>query len=322
MTTEHTLLIENGTVITMNDEGQVFQPGYVQVSGDRIAAVGAGRAPEALRIASNEVLDATDMLVLPGMINSHTHLFQTFIRGLADDKPLLEWLKTCIWPVAGHMNREECNLAALVGMIENLRSGATSLIDHQYIHTDPTNDDGVVQAAGQTGVRLLLARGWTDINYNPVLMESPQRIIDETTRLYEAYHGQGDGRVRIEFGPLIPWGCSDETMLKTHALAKEWGVGTHIHVAENARGSGDEPADPRQTARGLAGGPGRFGTGRTVGAQRLVGRPRIRAGAAAWGGGGTLPGQQYVPGIRPGAGARDAEAGHPGGAGQRWPGQQ
>ena len=232
MTTQQTMLIENGTIISMNEGGQVYQPGYIQVSGDRIAAIGAGQAPAELRAASLEVLDATDMLVLPGMINSHTHLFQTFIRGLADDKPLLDWLKSCIWPVAGCMTHEECTLAGLVGMIENLRSGATSVIDHQYIHTDPTNDDGVVRAAEQTGIRLLLARGWADINYNPVLMESPERIIAETTRLYELYHGKAEGRVRIEFGPLIPWGCSDETMLKTHALAKEWGVGTHIHVAE------------------------------------------------------------------------------------------
>ena len=232
MTTEQVILIENGTIITMNEGGQVYQTGYIQVRGDRIAAIGAGPAPAELRAASTQVLDATDMLVLPGMVNSHTHLFQTFIRGLADDKPLLDWLKTCIWPVADHMNSTECELAGLVGMIENLRSGATAVIDHQYIHTDPRNDDGVVRAAEQTGIRLLLARGWTDINYNPVLMESPERIIAETTRLYESYHGKGQGRVHIEFGPLIPWGCSDETMLKTHALAKDWGVGTHIHVAE------------------------------------------------------------------------------------------
>ena len=112
------------------------------------------------------------------------------------------------------------------------RSGATSVIDHQYIHADPTNDDAVVAAAEKVGLRLLLARGWADKDYHHVLMESPERIISETTRLYERYHGKADGRIHVEFGPLIPWGCSDETMLKTFELAKKWGVGTHIHVAE------------------------------------------------------------------------------------------
>ena len=227
-----TILIENGTVLTMDGAGTLHQPGYVLVRGSTIAAVGAGQAPAELRAAAGQILDAAQMLVVPGMVNGHTHLFQTFIRGLADDKPLLEWLKSCIWPVAQHMTSEECELAALVGMVENLRSGATSIIDHHYIHADPQNDDGVVRAAQASGVRLLLARGWADMNYHPALMETPDRIVAETTRIYETYHGKGDGRVRVEFGPLIPWGCSDATMLRTHALARQWGVGTHIHVAE------------------------------------------------------------------------------------------
>jgi 5-methylthioadenosine/S-adenosylhomocysteine deaminase len=63
-------------------------------------------------------------------------------------------------------------------------------------------------------------------------MESQDRIVAETTRLFESYHGNAQGRIRIEFGPLIPWGCSDEMMVRTCALARQWGVGTHIHVAE------------------------------------------------------------------------------------------
>ena len=232
MTSEQSILIEKGTVITLDAAGSIYQPGYLQITGDRITAVGAGEAPEPMRIAAKTILNGSHMALIPGMVNSHTHLFQTFIRGLADDKPLLDWLKSCIWPVAEYMNHEECRVAAMVGLIENLRCGATSVIDHQYIHADPTNDDGVVAAAEKVGLRLLLARGWTDTNYHPALMETPERIISETTRLYERYQGAANGRVRIEFGPLIPWGCTDEMMQKTFALAQKWGVGTHIHVAE------------------------------------------------------------------------------------------
>ncbi len=235
MTNEHDILIEKGTIITLDDGGTIFPSGYLQVHGDRIAVIGAGEAPAELRQSSQTILDATHMAILPGMVNSHSHLFQSFIRGLADDKPLLDWLKSCIWPVAQHMTGEDCALAGMVGLIENLRSGATAVIDHQYIHADPTNDDGVVRAGREIGVRLLLARGWADMNYHPALMESPDRIISETTRIFEQYHGKADGRIRVEFGPLIPWGCSDEMMLKTYALAQQWGVGTHIHVAETKR---------------------------------------------------------------------------------------
>jgi 5-methylthioadenosine/S-adenosylhomocysteine deaminase len=227
-----TILIENGSILTLDDNGTVYLPGYVQVQGDKIVALGAGKAPAELRSGSQMILDATDMAVLPGMVNSHTHLFQTFLRGLADDKPLLEWLKGCIWPVAEYMDSQECRLAGMVGLIENLRGGSTAVIDHQYIHADLKNDDGVIQAAEDIGIRLLLARGWADTNYHPMLMESQAQIIAETTRLYETYQGKANGRIRIEFGPLIPWGCTDETMLKTYALARQWGVGTQIHIAE------------------------------------------------------------------------------------------
>jgi 5-methylthioadenosine/S-adenosylhomocysteine deaminase len=225
-------LIEKGTVVTLDDAGQVFDPGYLLVENDRIAAVGAGQAPDGLRARAKKLIDASLMAVMPGMVNAHTHLFQTFIRGLADDKPLLDWLKAAIWPVAQALAQEEAYLAAMVGLVENLRSGATAVIDHQYIHTDPANDDAVCRAARETGARFLLARGWADIDYHPAFMETPDRIIDEMTRLHQSWHGAEDGRIQIEFGPLIPWGCSDDTMRRTRALARQWGVGTHIHVAE------------------------------------------------------------------------------------------
>lgn len=226
------ILIENGIVLTLADSGSIQDPGYLYIEGDRIAQVGGGKAPDELRNRAEAVIDARYMAVMPGMVNSHSHLFQTFIRGLADDKPLLDWLKAAIWPVAQHMSGEEAYLAGVVGLLENLRGGATAVIDHQYIHADPSNDDGVFRAAQETGMRLMIARGWADMNYHPTLQETPERIIAESTRLYQTYHGQANGRLRFEFGPLIPWGCTDETMRKTYALARQWGVGTHIHVAE------------------------------------------------------------------------------------------
>lgn len=227
-----TILIENGAVITVDDAQRVHNPGYVLLRDDRIAAVGPGAAPDNVRQAAAEVIDATRMTVMPGMVNAHTHLFQTFIRGLADDKPLLDWLKAAIWPVARCLTEEDAYLAAMLGLVENIRGGATSVIDHQYIHTEPGNDDGVFRAAEQSGVRFLNARGWADMNYHPAFMETPERIASEMARLRARWHGAVDGRLRLEFGPLIPWGCSDATMLRTRALAAQWGMGTHIHVAE------------------------------------------------------------------------------------------
>jgi len=226
-----TILIENGSIVTVDDEQQVHRDGFVFIEDDRIIAVGAGQAPT--QYTSAEIrIDASLMAVMPGMVNAHTHLFQTFLRGLADDKPLLDWLKAAIWPVAEVMTEEDAYVAALLGLVENIRGGATTVIDHQYIHTEPGNDDGVCRAADETGLRFMLARGWADIDYHPTLMETPDQILSETNRLREKWQANGNGRTKVEFGPLIPWGCTDETMLATHKLSQIWGAGTHIHVAE------------------------------------------------------------------------------------------
>ncbi|NPV74956.1 MAG: amidohydrolase [Anaerolineae bacterium] len=227
-----TVLIENGWVVTVDDHWNVYNPGYVFLRGNLIEAVGEGNAPEALRSLAQVKLNAANKAVMPGMVNAHTHLFQTFLRGLVVDQPLLEWLKKAIWPAASHMSGEEGYWAAMIGLIENIRGGATAVIDHQYIHHDPSIDDQVFRAADQTGVRLLLARGWADTNYHDALKETPERILAESARLYETYHGAASGRLRFEFGPLIPWGCTDGTMRATDRLAHDWNTGHHIHVAE------------------------------------------------------------------------------------------
>lgn len=228
------LLISGGAVVTVDDAFTVHDPGWVLVEDDRIADVGPGEPPPAVVSTAERVIDATGSAVMPGMTNAHTHLFQTFFRGLADDKPLLDWLRDCIWPGAVHLDRESAGLAATVGLIENLRGGATSVIDHQYIHIDAAIDDAVCQAAADLGVRFLLARGWADRNYEPSLSEDLDTVIDRTTALRRRWHGHDDDRIRIETAPLIPWGCSDDTMRATVADARSWGAGCHIHCAETA----------------------------------------------------------------------------------------
>lgn len=223
-------LITNGVVVTVDDDFTVHDPGWVHVAGDRIAAIGTGSAPEQIRRAVDREIDASNSVVMPGMVNAHTHLFQSFFRGLADDKPLLEWLKNCIWPGAVHMDAETAHLAALVGLIENLRTGATAVIDHQYVHVTDEIDDAVCTAADKLGIRLRLARGWADQNYEPALSETAEEILERTTLLRERWLTHP--RIQVELAPLIPWGCSDKTMQLTVSQAREWGVGTHIHCAE------------------------------------------------------------------------------------------
>lgn len=225
-------LITGGSVVTVDNEFTVHDVGWVHVTGKTIGSVGAGEAPADLVALADRVIDATGGAVMPGMVNAHTHLFQTFFRGLADDKSLLDWLRDCVWPGAVHLDSESAKLAAMLGLVENLRTGATSVIDHQYIHVDERIDDAVCEAADELGIRFLLARGWADQNYEPRLAETADQILERTRVVRDRWHGHDSDRIRVELAPLIPWGCSDETMQATVNASRSWGGGTHIHCAE------------------------------------------------------------------------------------------
>jgi 5-methylthioadenosine/S-adenosylhomocysteine deaminase len=227
------LLLHGGAVVTVADHGAVHDPGWVRIEGDRITAVGAGDpTPRAGTGAVSR--DVTGCAVLPGLVNGHTHLFQTLFRGLADDKPLLDWLRDCIWPAAVHLDAEAAGAAARLGLVENLLSGVTGVIDHQYVHVDEGADDAVCQAAADLGVRFVLARGWADRNYHPTLSETAETVLARTTAVHARWDGHDGDRLTVGLAPLIPWGCSDEAVKATLAQAREWGRPTHVHCAETA----------------------------------------------------------------------------------------
>ena len=228
------VLIHGGAVVTVDDDGTLHDPGWVYVRGNRVAEIGAGEPPSSCWRQADEVIDAAGCAVMPGMTNGHTHLFQTLFRGLADDKALLDWLRDCIWPAAVHLDADIAHAAALAGLVENLRGGATAVIDHQYIHTDEGINDAVCRAADELGVRFLLAHGWADRNYHPSLEQTAEQAVARAEAARRRWDGHDDDRIRVELAPLIPWGCSDDAMRTTVAAARSWSRGTHIHCAETA----------------------------------------------------------------------------------------
>jgi len=227
------LLIRDGLVL--RGGGQLAGPagpGYVLVRGEHIAEVGQGTPPEGLLAEADEVISAAGQAVIPGLINAHTHLFQTFMRGLADDKPLLRWLEAAIWPGSLAMGEADFYLAGLIGFVENLKCGATSVLSQHYIQTSTGNMDAVAEAARRSGARARLARGFADRDpYNPRLQETPETVLRETERLVRRWNTPGS-RVRVEFVPLIPWGCRGDSLQTIARLARDWDVGVHIHLAE------------------------------------------------------------------------------------------
>ncbi len=225
--TVSSILIENGTLLFHDGQRLIEQVGWLAVEGDRIAAVGAGEAPDERRARAGRVINARHMAVLPGLVNGHTHLSQTFLRGLADDRPLLRWLREVMWPAQAAMTPEDMYLAAKLGLVENLRCGVTWLVQH---HKLPGREhvDAACRAAAEVGIRMTLARGWVDLG---PAAEPLDAILAEMQWLYETWHNP-QSPITLASGPLAPWRCSDDAMREITALARSWGAPTHIHVAE------------------------------------------------------------------------------------------
>jgi 5-methylthioadenosine/S-adenosylhomocysteine deaminase len=219
------LLICNGAILS--NTGWI-NPGFLWIKEGKIRELGFGSAPPDLVNQADEVIEAQNCAVLPGLTNAHTHLSQTFMRGLAGGRPLIDWLKEVVWPIQSQISPEEMYLAALLGLVENLRCGSIWLTDHHKITTTPSHTDAVLEAARKIGLRFTLARAWSDRGKVP---ESQENIIFDLERLFEAT--QDDERIVIANGPLALWRCSEKALVKTHTMMLEQGGMTHFHVSES-----------------------------------------------------------------------------------------
>ena len=158
------LLVHGGTVLTMDDVGSVLSPGYVVVRDERIAAVEAGDPPPELLLAATRVIDAGGQIVLPGLINAHTHLYQTFLKGRDDTLSLVDWCKEVLFPSADvlhTMQWEEDDESAgysyaLLGAMEMIRGGITCAVDMDIVM------DSIFEAWQEIGLRSIGALTLSD----------------------------------------------------------------------------------------------------------------------------------------------------------------
>jgi len=241
------LLLHGGQVL--RGPGPALERADVLVEGDRIAAVG----PSLPRPADAEALDAAPFLIVPGLVNAHTHAHNNLLRGLAD-RWTLEDLLNHGPALAGGRTAEDHYLSAALGAVEMLKTGCTTAYDLFMAAPAPTVDDveAVARAYVDVGLRAVVAPAVGDLAFHDTvpglldllpadvrrrvreLMTAPAaallRLGDETIR---RLHGTGGGRVRMALAPTIPTQCTDEFLLGTARLAREHGVGVHTHLAES-----------------------------------------------------------------------------------------
>lgn len=219
------LMIRDAAILSGDDW---LQPGYLVVDDGLITKIGSGAPPAQLVEQCSQVLRRTGMAALPGLTNAHTHLSQVFMRGLAGGRALLPWLKELIWPLQKSLSVEDTHLAALLGLVENLRCGATHVVNNHKITASPAHADAVLNAAEQIGLDFTLAYGWADRGDNS---PAPDAVLGELDRLFDAWSGHPF--IHIANGPIAVWRCSGQTLQKTHEMACSHGSFTHIHTSES-----------------------------------------------------------------------------------------
>ncbi|MFL5320396.1 MAG: 5'-deoxyadenosine deaminase [Myxococcaceae bacterium] len=220
------LLIQNGTVVTMNAERDVLTAD-VLIEGNRIAKVGRALKPKGL----HKVIDASGLVVIPGLIHGHLHACQTLFRNHADGLELLDWLRERIWPFEAAHDAQSMRVSADLSFAELIKSGATAALDMGSVR----HYDQVFESAQASGFRLVGGKAMMDAGQGvPTgLRETTKSSIDESVRLLKEWHGREDGRLRYAFAPRFVLSCTDDLLREVGKLAKEHGVRIHTHASEN-----------------------------------------------------------------------------------------
>jgi 5-methylthioadenosine/S-adenosylhomocysteine deaminase len=216
------LIITNGWVLTLDDAARDYPSGFVALAADRIVAVGPSE--EAATWSAARQIDARGGLIMPGLVNAHTHAAMTCFRGLADDLPLMTWLNDHIFPAEARLKAEHVHLGTLLACAEMLLSGTTCFCD-MYLF-----EDAVAEAAHVAGLRAVVGEVLYDFpspNYGP---------LDEGFRYTEMLidKWRHDPLVSIAVEPHSPYLCAPELLQRAAALAETHALPLVIHVAETA----------------------------------------------------------------------------------------
>jgi len=219
------LLILGGLLVTMDDNWTVLGDGGLAIKGGAIVGRGT-RAEIEASYQAPEVIPADEHLVIPGLINAHTHAAMTAFRGLADDLPLDVWLKEYIWPAEGRtVTAEMVYWSTLLAAAEMIRSGTTLFADMYFF------EDEVGRAAQQAGIRAVLGEALVD--FPSPNTKTPEEGLAYVRASFERWAGHP--LVQVALQPHSAYACSPELLVRSKALADEWKAILLLHACETAQ---------------------------------------------------------------------------------------
>ncbi len=226
------ILIKDCAAVTLDDQRHVFSHVAIGIEGSSIVAIGPKVDGQARKI-----IDARGCVALPGLINCHTHVYQSLIEGIGYDMHFDPWNWRFLFPIVSKMQPEHAEISALVAALEMIKSGTTTVSDHWYLHTDFDNIRNVAKAFRLSGMRHHVVYGLLDQTFAGERIESEymtmiQRedaLLDQATSFIQDWHGRGTTTVAL--GPGSTEDLSPRLMRKTVEMAREMGLSVATHVA-------------------------------------------------------------------------------------------
>ena len=233
-----TLLIKNAqVVVTMDDHRREIRDGGLFIKDGFIERVGK---TDQLPGKADQVLDLTGHIILPGLVNTHHHFYQTLTRVVpeAQDANLFHWLKT-LYPIWARMKPEDIRISTKTALAELALSGCTTASDHLYLFPNGSRLDDEIEAALEVGLRLHASRGSMSLGESKgglppdSVVEEESQILKDSQRLIESYHDSSPGSfTQIVLAPCSPFSVTGDLMRESAELARQYGVQLHTHLAE------------------------------------------------------------------------------------------
>lgn len=241
--TATSILLKNATVLaTMDDARREIADGAVLVRGPEIIAVGTtAEIVAAHGGTADEVIDLSGHVLLPGLVNTHHHMFQSLTRATpaGQDAELFGWL-TAHYPIWANITPEMFHVSAVTAMSELVLSGCTTSSDHQYLYVNGATLEEAIHAAARVGIRFHAARGAMTVGVSKgglppdAIVEEEGAVLKEMQRLIERWHDASRfAMLRVVLAPCSPFTVSDDLMRESATLARQYGVSLHTHLAEN-----------------------------------------------------------------------------------------
>ncbi|WP_376788690.1 8-oxoguanine deaminase [Thermoflexus sp.] len=231
-----TLLLRNAEVlVTMDDARRRIPDGGLFARDGVIEQVGPTHT---LPPDADLIVDARGMVVIPGLVNTHHHLYQTLTRVIAQNAKLFDWLRT-LYPIWARMDAEAVYISSMVGMAELLHSGCTTTSDHLYLFPNGARLDDEIRAAQEIGIRFHATRGAMSLGESKgglppdAVVEEEEAILKDMQRVIEAYHDPRPyAMCRVALAPCSPFSVTPNLMREAAAMARQYGVMLHTHLAE------------------------------------------------------------------------------------------